>query len=237
VVSIFVNPTQFGEGEDYDEYPRRIRDDSHQLASEGADMVFSPAASEMYPDGYCTYVTQEGLTDKLCGRYRAGHFRGVCTIVTKLLNVIPAHRVYFGRKDFQQSVVIRRMVRDLNIPVEVRVLPTVRESDGLALSSRNEYLNPEERKQAVCLHRALQEARKLFASGEESRESIVNAMIKVLGEYPLVNPQYVDVVDAGTLESSEKVTAGSVAVLAVYLGVTRLIDNMPLGDVQDIYLA
>jgi len=235
-VSIFVNPIQFGRGEDLDRYPRRLKEDCRLLAQAGADMVFAPHEGEMYPPGFCTYVVQERLTERLCGAVRPGHFRGVLTVVLKLLHIIPAHRAYFGRKDFQQSVVIRRMVRDLAVPVQVRVLPTVREPDGLAMSSRNEYLSPDERAQAVCLYRALTAAREAFSSGVTRAGRLVELMREVLSGFPLARPQYVEVVDPESLEPVREADERSVAALAVYVGQTRLIDNMPLGRCDDVFV-
>jgi len=236
VVSIFVNPKQFCPGEDLARYPRRLASDCRLLEGVGADMVFAPAEDDMYGPGFCTYVVQEGLADRLCGAFRPGHFRGVLTVVLKLFHIAPADRAYFGRKDFQQSVVIRRMVDDLNVPVEVRVLPTVREEDGLAISSRNEYLSREEREQAACLYQALRCAKELFRAGETSRERFVERMSEVISRFPLARVEYADVVDPATLEAAAEATEDSVAVLAVHLGQTRLIDNLPFGECQDIFV-
>lgn len=229
-ISIFVNPTQFGEDEDLDEYPRMVDRDCRAAAEEGADMAFVPSEDEMYPPGYATYVVQERLTDRLCGAHRPGHFRGVLTVVTKLLNIVPADRAYFGRKDLQQSVVIRRMVRDLNMPVRLRVMPTVREDDGLAMSCRNEYLDAEQREQATCLYRALRRACSEFADGETDPERLVAAMRQVLDDAPQARPEYVEIVDPETLEPVQEAAEDSVAALTVYLGEARLIDNMELGN-------
>ncbi len=229
VVSIYVNPTQFGPEEDLEEYPRRLEEDCRTAEHNGADMVFHPTDANMYPERFCTYVVQEGLTEVLEGEFRPTHFRGVLTIVCKLLNSVPADRAYFGRKDFQQTVVVRRMVRDLNVPVEIRILPTIREKDGLAVSSRNEYLSPEERRQAVCLHRALREARRLYEAGETDPEALRDAMSQIIKAAPLAAAEYAEIVDERTLETPEKATDRAVAVLAVRVGDTRLIDNMPLG--------
>ncbi len=236
VVSIYVNPTQFPSGEDFDTYPRRLGEDCAVLEKAGADLVFAPGDELMYPAGFCTYIVQEGLTEKLCGRFRPGHFRGVLTVVLKLLQVVPADRAYFGRKDFQQSVLIRRMACDLNLPVEIRVLPTVREKGGLAMSSRNEHLNEEQRRQAACLYEALTGARRLFRAGERSGRRLIEEMRQIIGRYPDARPQYVEIVEPDSLEPSAQVAGRSVAALAVLLGEVRLIDNMPLGECPDIFV-
>jgi len=235
VVSVFVNPAQFGPGEDLGRYPRRLKADCRMVERAGADLVFAPDERAMYPDGFCTYVAQEKLTDKLCGALRPGHFRGVTTVVLKLFNIVPADKAYFGRKDFQQTVVIRRMVEDLNLPVEIRVMPTVREKDGLAMSSRNEYLGPDERRQAVCLYEALTGARRLFAEGETSAGRLIAAMRGVIARYPLAKPHYVEIVAPDTLEPVSRVAADSVAALAIFVGKTRLIDNMPFDECEDVF--
>jgi len=236
VVSVFVNPTQFPPGEDLGRYPRRLDSDADLLEFAGAHLVFAPTEDVMYPPGFCTYVEQQRLTARLCGAFRPGHFRGVTTIVAKLLNTVPADRAYFGRKDFQQAVVIRRMVEDLDMPVEVRVMPTVREADGLAMSSRNEYLSAGERAQALCLHEALSEARRLFQDGESSPELLTEAMRNVVAGSPDARPQYIEIVSPETLEPATEVTADSVALLAVFIGETRLIDNMPFGECNDVFV-
>ena len=236
VVSIYVNPTQFPQGEDLGKYPRRLEKDCELLEQAGADLVFAPNDQVMYPEGFCTYVVQEKLTERLCGAFRPGHFRGVLTVVLKLLNIVPADRAYFGRKDFQQTVVIRRMVADLNLPVEILVQPTVREKDGLAMSSRNEYLTPEQRKQAVCLYEALSAARRLYRAGERSAAPLIKEMEHVIARSPGARPQYVEIVSPDSLAPVEEATDDSVAALAVFVGGVRLIDNMPLGECDDIFL-
>mgnify|MGYP006282170643 FL=1 len=229
-ISIYVNPTQFAPEEDLEDYPRRLDRDCRVAAEHGADLVFCPTDEMMYPEGFCTHVEQEGLTEALEGAFRPTHFRGVLTVVCKLFNILPADRAYFGQKDFQQTVVIRRMAGDLNMPVDVRVRPTVREKDGLALSSRNEYLNPREREEAPCLYRALRRARQLYASGVTDAQAARNAMRGIIAESPLARPDYVEIVDRETLEPVEELTDRAVAVLAVHIGETRLIDNHPLGE-------
>jgi pantoate--beta-alanine ligase len=229
VISIYVNPTQFAPTEDLAKYPRRLDADCTMAEGAGADLAFCPGDPVMYPEGFATYVVQEGLTGVLEGAFRPTHFRGVLTVVCKLLHAVPAERAFFGQKDFQQTVVVRRMVRDLDMPVEVRVMPTVREPDGLAMSSRNAYLRPEERRQAPCLHNALNEALRLYAGGQKHAEDLRAAMQAVIGRAPLARPDYVEVVDRETLEPVQTASDCAVAVLAVRLGRTRLIDNAAFG--------
>ncbi|MDP6439191.1 MAG: pantoate--beta-alanine ligase [Candidatus Brocadiia bacterium] len=237
VVSIYVNPAQFGPSEDFERYPRRLESDSRAAGQAGADLVFAPTDEVMYPEGFCSYVAQEKLTDVLCGASRPGHFRGVLTVVLKLLNLAPADRAYFGRKDLQQSVVIRRMVADLNVPVEVRVMPTVREADGLAMSSRNEHLSPSQRVQARCLYEAIQAAREKFRDGERSAGHLVAAMREIIERRPEARVQYAEIVSPESLEAAEDVTEESVAVLAAFVGEVRLIDNMPFGECEDVFVS
>jgi len=232
VISIYVNPTQFAAGEDLAAYPRDIARDCAAAQQVGVDLVFAPTDEAMYPDGYATYVVQERLTEGLCGRFRPGHFRGVLTIVTKLFNIVPADLAYFGRKDFQQAVVITRMVHDLNIPIRVRVMPTVREPDGLAMSSRNAYLNQSQRRQATCLYRALTAARRLYASGQRDAQTLVGRMRKVIAEAPDASVEYVEVVDCETLEPLQVASDRAVAALAVRIGPARLIDNVSLAETE-----
>jgi pantoate--beta-alanine ligase len=233
VISIYVNPTQFAPTEDLANYPRRLDADCRMAAGAGADLAFCPTDAAMYPDGFATYVVQEGLTGVLEGASRPTHFRGVLTVVCKLFHAVPADRAYFGQKDFQQTVVVRRMVRDLDMPLEVRVMPTVREPDGLAMSSRNAYLSAEERRQAVCLHRALSDALRLYGGGQEDADALRAAMRRAIAEAPLARPDYVEIVDRETLAPQQTVTDRAVAVLAVRLGHTRLIDNLPFGQGED----
>ncbi|MHC4591692.1 MAG: pantoate--beta-alanine ligase [Planctomycetota bacterium] len=230
VLSIYVNPTQFGPGEDLEEYPRRLEEDCRSAEENGVDLVFCPTDVIMYPDGYATYVVQKGLTDVLEGEARPTHFRGVLTVVCKLFHIVPADRAYFGHKDFQQTVVLRHMVRDLNMPIEIRVMPTVREPDGLAMSSRNAYLSAEEREQALCLHRSLGEAQRLYADGETDAGAVREAMKRIIAEAPLARPDYIEIVDRETLAPVSQVTDRAVAVLAVRIGEARLIDNVPFGE-------
>ncbi len=229
VVSIFVNPTQFGPNEDYNRYPRDLDRDMKLLEPIGVDAVFYPSVEEMYPEGYKTYVEVVDITERLCGASRPGHFRGVTTVCTKLFNIVMPHRAYFGKKDFQQYVVIKNMVRDLNMDLEIVPMPIVREPDGLAMSSRNTYLNPEERKAATCLYRSLKRAVELFESGERSARRIREEVVKVIEAEPLARIDYVEVVDPETFRPVEQVEKGTLVALAVFVGPARLIDNVQLG--------
>ncbi|MBN2337830.1 MAG: pantoate--beta-alanine ligase [Acidobacteria bacterium] len=227
-VSIFVNPAQFGPGEDLGAYPRPIGRDLEMLESLGADLVWTPAAASLYPPGYQTWVTVEEITRPLEGGCRPGHFRGVATVVAKLFNAFTPDRAYFGQKDAQQVAVIRRMVRDLDFPLEVVVCPTVREPDGLALSSRNAYLGAEERRAAAVLHRALAAARALYDAGERAGEALRAAMREELRSEPLAREEYVSVADPETLLELDRVESGGLLSLAARIGRTRLIDNLTL---------
>jgi len=227
VVSIFVNPLQFGQSEDLDKYPRDTDNDVLKLRQEGADILFMPDASQIYRPGFSTNVEAGNISEKLCGAFRPGHFKGVTTIVAKLFNLIKPTRAYFGQKDFQQTVVIRKMVKDLDMGIEIVVCPTIRESDGLAMSSRNSYLNEEERKAAIVINRCLNSAAERIKSGIIDKEGIKRFMKEKLSEEPLVAEiQYASVYDPETLDELE--TAGKEALLAVAvkIGSTRLIDNM-----------
>ncbi len=229
VVSIFVNPTQFGENEDFDKYPRDLERDLKLCEDAGVDYVFAPRASEMYPEGYSTYVIMETLTDKLCGKYRPGHFKGVLTVVNKLFNIVQPDNAYFGEKDYQQLIIIKKMVEDLNMNVNVVGCPIVREEDGLAMSSRNKYLSEEERKSALSLSKALFLAKELFEKGETNPQKLKEEMKKLILSYPLVKEiQYIEIVDPITLEEKQKVEKGDRVLLAVFVGDTRLIDNIKL---------
>jgi pantoate--beta-alanine ligase len=225
VVSIFVNPLQFEPGSDYERYPRPEKADEEFCRSAGVDLLFRPSAEEVYPNDRSTFVEETSLSGMLEGKSRPGHFRGVCTVVAKLFNVLAPDGAVFGEKDFQQLAVVRRMVRDLNFKIDIIAVPTVRDEDGLACSSRNQYLNADERKQASVLHKALQAAAN---SGQKSASEIVALAQKVINEAPLARIDYVEVVDAATLKPVEMVGANSVLLLAVFFGKTRLIDNMRL---------
>jgi len=229
-VSIFVNPLQFGPTEDLARYPRDLERDLGMLRAAGVDVVFTPTAEEVYPPGFDTYVEVTKLTERLEGAVRPGHFRGVTTVVCKLFNLVQPHRAYFGRKDAQQFRVIRKMVQDLNLPIEIVPVATVREPDGLALSSRNVYLNPQERQAATVLYRALREAERLYLAGERDAEVVRQAMLRVLQGEPLVTKiDYVSVAADATLEELATICGPAVASLAVRIGSTRLIDNIELG--------
>ena len=228
VASIFVNPTQFGPSEDFDKYPRPIERDRELCEKAGVELVFAPPASEMYPDGYATCVLQERYTETFEGAVRAGHFRGVCTVCAKLFNLVRPAVAYFGQKDYQQTVVIRHMVRDLNMDLEIRVCPIVREADGLAMSSRNIYLSSLERRQATALHRALAAAEQAFAAGERSAAPILDTIKKVIREAPPAQLDYAAIVDPDNLQELRQIETEAVVLLAARFGKTRLIDNTKL---------
>ena len=228
VVSIFVNPTQFGPGEDFAAYPRNFERDRRLLEAEGVDVLFHPSVDQIYPAGAQTFVEVEQLSLPLCGSVRPGHFRGVATIVAKLFNIIRPHVAIFGEKDYQQLQVIRRMARDLSINVEIVGHPIVREADGLALSSRNAYLTSDERQAAVCLSRALCKAECLVRRGETSAAAIIHLVTKELQGEPLANVEYVKLCDAETLDEISEIRAPAVLALAVRIGKARLIDNRVL---------
>jgi pantoate--beta-alanine ligase len=228
-VSIFVNPTQFGPNEDLSKYPRDLERDLHLLEDAGVDLVWTPAPEDMYPQGYQTWVEVEQMTLPLEGAQRPGHFRGVTTVVAKLFNAVGPAKAYFGQKDAQQTAVIRQMTRDLNFPIEIVVCPIVREPDGLALSSRNVYLNPDERKAATVLHRALTVAKALYDKGERDAGKLRQAMQATLAAEPLARMQYVSCADYDTLQELEAVTGKTLLSMAVFIGKTRLIDNIVLG--------
>jgi len=228
VVSIFVNPTQFGPQEDFDEYPRDPQRDLALLEKERVDIVFVPSAVEMYPPQFSSWVEVDKVTERLEGASRPGHFRGVATVVAKLFNIVQPTRVYFGQKDAQQLVVIKKMVADLNMNLEIVTVPTVRESDGLAMSSRNTYLNPEERKAAVVLYRALTLAQKLWLQGEKDAQTIRQQMVALIQKAPLATIDYVSIADTETLDELDEVTPPALVSLAVKIGSTRLTDNIVL---------
>jgi pantoate--beta-alanine ligase len=226
VTSIFVNPTQFGPNEDYEAYPRDLDSDSKMASEVGVDVIFAPSTRDMYPKGYATFVHVEGITEKMCGASRPGHFRGVTTVVTKLFNLVKPHKAYFGQKDAQQCAVIKRMSEDMNFDIEIIIMPTVREADGLAMSSRNKYLNPEERKSALILINSLSLAEKLIKSGEVSASTLYQEMLSLINNEPLAKIDYISIVDAETLEARETIKGKILIALAVYIGKTRLIDNV-----------
>ncbi len=225
VVSVFVNPTQFGPGEDLESYPRDFERDAGICESAGAHLIFHPEPEEMYFQDFCTFVDMEDLTKGLCGKTRPTHFRGVCTVVSKLFHIAAPDRAYFGQKDAQQLAVIRRMARDLNFDVEIVGCPIVREADGLAKSSRNTYLNEEERKAAVALHKGLDAGEKLIGAGETKAAEIVRVIRETISEEPLAKIDYVELVEWDTLKPVDDICGEVLAAVAVYIGKTRLIDN------------
>ncbi|MGC2162146.1 MAG: pantoate--beta-alanine ligase [Silvibacterium sp.] len=229
VVSIFVNPTQFGPHEDFAKYPRTFEADCAALEREGVELVFAPRAEEMYPHGAGkdagTFVDVEGVSERLDGASRPGHFRGVATVVAKLFHIVQPGRAFFGQKDAAQAAVLRKMVRDLNFPVELVVCPIVREPDGLAMSSRNRYLSAEERGQALVLSRAMQAAEQCAANGEHSAAALLEAARNVLNQEPQVRVDYCQVVDPDTLEDVSDIRSGALVAVAAFVGMTRLIDN------------
>ena len=229
VVSIFVNPAQFGPEEDFQDYPRDLERDSSLLEDLGVDLLFVPDKKEMYPEGFKTYVEVTDLQDKFEGRSRPGHFRGVCTVVSKLFAIVKADVAFFGQKDAQQAVIIKKMVRDLNLDVDIQVLPTVREKDGLALSSRNVYLTEEQRKAALCLVKSLAEAKRLVGSGEKDPQVVMREMKRTIRAEPLADLDYVAVVDLDNFEPLDRIKKEVLIAVAVYFGKIRLIDNMIVG--------
>lgn len=227
-VSIFVNPTQFGPTEDLDKYPRDIPRDLALLAPLGVDLVWMPERGMMYPPGFQTWISVEEISLPLEGTMRPGHFRGVAAVVAKLFNGVQPQKAYFGQKDAQQVAVIRRMTTDLDFPIEIITCPTVREEDGLAMSSRNAYLNPDERRAATILHRALSAAWQAYEKGERDASHLRQIMGQVLGSEPLANPQYISCAHPHTMQELETVTGSALLSLAVFIGKTRLIDNILL---------
>jgi pantoate--beta-alanine ligase len=233
VVSLFVNPTQFGPGEDYEEYPRDLDRDARMAESVGVDLLFAPTAVEMYPPGDATFVEVTGdLTARLCGSYRPGHFRGVTTVVAKLLDIVQPDRAYFGEKDYQQLLVVRRMVKDLRLPVDIVSVPIVREPDGLAMSSRNTRLSAQDRRAATVLHRALQRAQEMTRSGARDADAILGEVRGLIATEPLVTLQYAELSDPETLAPMDRVEGRALLALAAYVGGIRLIDNVSIGDEQ-----
>lgn len=227
-VSIFVNPLQFGPNEDLAKYPRTFERDRQMLEAEGVELLFAPTVEEMYPKGAVTYVTVEGLSERLCGRSRPGHFRGVTTVVAKLFHIVEPDLAIFGQKDAAQVAILRRMVRDLDFPVQIVVGSTVREADGLALSSRNAYLSPEQRKQALVLHRALMRVQTLSDTGVHDAAKLAEAGRQVVAEEPAVRLDYFEVVDPDSLEPVQDTSRGALVAVAAFVGTTRLIDNTVL---------
>jgi len=232
VASIFVNPAQFGAGEDFATYPRDLERDVNLAAAAGVDIIFAPRTAAMYPAGYQTYVDVERVTLPLCGASRPGHFRGVTTVVAKLFNIVQPRAALFGKKDYQQLAVIRRMVADLNFPVEIIGMPIIREPDGLAMSSRNAYLSPAERASALCLSRSIHAARELYQQGEKGVHALREHVVTIIGAEPAVSVEYVELRDGATLEEAAQANDLTLLALAVRIGKTRLIDNCILGEVN-----
>jgi pantoate--beta-alanine ligase len=228
VVSIFVNPTQFGPKEDFSKYPRNFERDRELLEQEKIDLLFAPSVHEVYGEASITYVTVEGLSEKLDGVSRPGHFRGVTTVVSKLFNIIEPDLAFFGQKDAAQVAIIRRMVRDMKMPVEIVACPILRESDGLAMSSRNGYLNVEERKRALVLRQSLMAVEKAFNGGERRASNLIDSALRIFAGEPSVRLDYFQIVDPETLESVEAVAGPTLVAVAAYVGTTRLIDNVVL---------
>ena len=228
VVSVFVNPKQFGPREDFSKYPRTFERDQELLEKEGVDSVFAPTVEEMYPKGAVTYVTVEGLSEKLCGRSRPGHFRGVTTVVAKLFHIIEPNTAFFGQKDAAQAAIIRRMVLDLNFPVEIVVCPIVREPDGLAMSSRNVYLDPQQRRSALVLYRSLLRVQELFRKGERDAAKLISGAKEVFAQEPSIRLDYFEIVDPKNLDGLLDISRPALAAVAAFVGSTRLIDNVML---------
>lgn len=227
VVSIFVNPIQFGKNEDYTQYPRNLPADTELLRKEKVDLLFSPSVKTMYPANFSVYVEETQLSKYLCGKIRKGHFRGVCTVVVKLFNIIQPDISYFGQKDYQQALIIKRLVRDLNYPIKIKMLPIVRESNGLAMSSRNNYLTEEERNKAKCLFNALNIAKELIKKGEKEPRLIIKKMKTLIKNVePSAKIDYISIVNPYTLEDIESIHNKVLIALAMRIGITRLIDNM-----------
>lgn len=235
VVSIFVNPTQFAAGEDFEKYPRDIERDSELAQGEGTDILFVPEAGEMYPEKETTFVDSGDLGQILCGKYRPTHFRGVATVVAKLFNILQSDVAYFGQKDYQQAVIIKKVTKDLNFPIKIKVMPIIRESDGLAMSSRNSYLNPEQRKAAPVIYKSLQAAEQAVKNGEKDVQKIIQTSKQVLETELLCNLQYFEIADPETLQPLKQISDQAAILIAAYIGEVRLIDNMivSLSEGQD----
>jgi pantoate--beta-alanine ligase len=226
VVSIFVNPAQFGPGEDFQNYPRPIEADLEICKAAGVDVVFAPQTCEIYPTQNITWVTVEKLTEPLCGQSRPGHFRGVTTVCAKLFNIVGSDVAYFGQKDAQQAIVIRQMAADLNMPLEIVICPTVRQSSGLAVSSRNKYLTTEQEKDAALIYKSLQKAREMIETGNTESEPVITEMRKIIGQAPSLKIEYINIVDSRSLEDLEHISGRILIAAAVRVGKARLIDNI-----------
>ena len=225
VMSIFVNPLQFGPTEDFEKYPRDLKHDEALASGAGVDVIFSPVVADMYPQGYATHVNVEGLTSALCGSQRPGHFKGVTTVIAKLFNIVKPTVAYFGQKDAQQAAVIRKMTQDLNMDIEIKVMPIIRERDGLAMSSRNIYLSEDERREALVLSQSLEKAAALVKSGEKDAKKIVKMIRELLLQKPLVKIDYISVVDVKNICELTTISGEALIALAAFVGKTRLIDN------------
>jgi pantoate--beta-alanine ligase len=232
-ISIFVNPTQFGPSEDFQAYPRDMEGDLAGARDMGVDLVFSPPVEEMYPDGHQTSIVVERVTKRLCGLSRPGHFDGVTTVVAKLFNIVKPHLAIFGEKDYQQLTVVKRMVKDLDMDIRIIGVPTVREPDGLAMSSRNSYLNPDERESALCLRKSLDLAREMFSQGKKDAQKMREAVEKLILSHPFTEIDYVSVCDPMTLEDVDRIGGEAILALAVKVGNARLIDNCLIGPIED----
>jgi pantoate--beta-alanine ligase len=226
VVSIFVNPTQFGPSEDFKKYPRPIKKDLAICRKAGVDVVFAPAAGRMYPRENLSWVDVKKLTEPLCGKFRQGHFRGVTTVCAKLFNIVMPDVAYFGQKDAQQAIVVKRMVADLNMPLKIVVCPTIRQADGLAVSSRNQYLTGRQKKDAAYIYKALKKSKSLIKAGTTKSKTTISEMKKILHQVPSIKIEYISIVDAETLQDVEKLTGKVLIAVAVKIGSTRLIDNI-----------
>ncbi len=226
VVSIFVNPTQFYPGEDFEKYPRPLEADLEICKKAGVDAIFIPTPEQMYPAENITWVSVEKLTEPLCGQFRPGHFRGVTTVCTKLFNIVAPDIAYFGQKDAQQAIVIRRMVADLNMPLEIVICPTVREPNGLAISSRNKYLTEQQKKDAANLYKSLQKCRQMIDAGVTETTEIITEISKILQQVPSIEIEYISIVDAETLRNIDRIAGKALAAIAVKIGPARLIDNI-----------
>ena len=231
VMSIFVNPIQFGAGEDFDKYPRDFKRDEELARGAGVDVIFYPSEKEMYPAVYATYVNVEGLTENLCGASRPGHFKGVTTVVLKLFEIVKPDISYFGQKDAQQAIVIKKMAEDLNLDLEVRILPTVREKDGLAMSSRNTYLSESERRDALILYESLKKAESLVNQGERDCKKVITMIRETVKQKPSVKIDYISIVDTKALKNITTISKEALMALAVFIGKTRLIDNIIVNPV------
>ena len=226
VVSIFVNPTQFGPNEDYRKYPRTLKNDAILCQKAGADLIFAPAVNEIYNSENLTWVDVEKLSQNLCGQFRPGHFRGVATVCAKLFNIVGADFAFFGQKDAQQVIIIKKMVADLNMPLKIIVCPTIREKSGLAMSSRNKYLTPQQKNSAALIYKSLQKCRELINSGVKDSSKLKTQMRKILNREPSIKIQYLSIVNPDTLQDLNRVTGKCLVAVAVKLGSTRLIDNI-----------